>query len=831
MRNLKELASELKQRCDQLGLDYQCGPDGTFFSQFAIVGEAPGPTEVEQRLPLVGGSGALLWRVLNRRCNLSRKDFYITNVSKRQVMLTTEKRKAINKHELDLWTDMVLWELGHLPNLKYILVLGGMALEALSGKSGIADWRGSVLDILVADHSSGTKRPVRLVCCNNPAFVIREPRMEIVFSFDINRFNEVIHGRHHPVAISTELYPTSKRIDEYLTDCERSGDIVSTDIETIGGQTACIGFANSTTNAMCVAFRTKSDHVYSADEERHIRRRIQSFYKSSARITAQKGMFDATWLWFFDRIHIPTFFFDTMLAHHLLYPPLPHNLGFITSMYTHNPYYKNERSEWKEGGNIDEFWDYNGKDCCNTLAATFGMMKELKEAGLEDFYHNHVMKLLNHLVLMTVGGVLIDVQMKDKLREELHAKVGKLLNEFQKLANEAVGELMFFNPNSPKQMSDLYFNRLKLVGRGVKTDEENRDRMFKHPRTSDIARQVLVAQNAYMKENKFFGTYVKTGIDEDNRMRCEYSQTNVQEAPGRLSSSQTLWGSGGNLQNQPSRAYPMFIADDGYVFIYFDLSQAEARYVGWDAKIESWIEQFERARLDPGSYDAHCALAADMFHIPYHEVPSFDHYDTAKGRLPPTGKRDGDFTVRYIAKRCRHGLNYRMGPDTLAIKTGLPIREAEKSYRLYHKLTPELRRWWQRLEHDLTHEGALFNSYGRRFILMERKSDEALESIVAFRPQSTIGDKVSRVIYLCHEDDRWPSHARVALNNHDALIGIARKDQAKTALSIMVRHAEEPLYIHGRELIIPAEPGISEPDEHGIHRWSTIKKLDRRELQ
>ena len=32
--------------------------------------------------------------------------------------------------------------------------------------------------------------------------------------------------------------------------------------------------------------------------------------------------------------------------------------------------------------------------------------------------------------------------------------------------------------------------------------------------------------------------------DEDNRIRCIYNQTGVQEAPGRLSSSQTLWGSG-----------------------------------------------------------------------------------------------------------------------------------------------------------------------------------------------------------------------------------------------------------------------------------------------
>ena len=54
-------------------------------------------------------------------------------------------------------------------------------------------------------------------------------------------------------------------------------------------------------------------------------------------------------------------------------------------------------------------------------------------------------------------------------------------------------------------------------------------------------------------------------------------------------------------------------------------------------------------------------------------------------------------------------------------------------------------------------EACLFNSYGRRISCLERKTPEALESIVAFKPQSTNQvDKVSRVIYQCHEDELLP---------------------------------------------------------------------------
>jgi hypothetical protein len=204
-------------------------------------------------------------------------------------------------------------------------------------------------------------------------------------------------------------------------------------------------------------------------------------------------------------------------------------------------------------------------------------------------------------------------------------------------------------------------------------------------------------------------------------------------------------------------------------------------------------------------------------------VPTFDRYDATKGRVPPVGVKDGTVTLRFTAKRCRHGLNYRMGPARLAVTTGLALRDADHAYRVYHRKTPELRLWWEWLERELTKNGALFNAYGRRYILLERKTPEALESIVAFKPQSSIGDKINRTIYLCQEDDDWPTHARIRLNNHDALLTLCRLQDRERALRIMIKHAEEPIMVRGEQLIIPAEPHMSVPDEFGIHRWSTLK--------
>lgn len=824
--SVTQLVAEFERKAENIGLDVQCVSDGMFQATLAIIGEAPGSREVQARLPLVGGSGGLLWQKL-KKYGITRNDVYISNVVKRTLMGEADEKLKINRTELDHWINLLKWELCQLPHLKYVLVLGNYALQALTGETGILKWRGSVLDVhLVAfDPDNRTERNVKCICTYNPAAVMREPKYELTFNFDLGKLNRVLQGTWKAHSIETHINPSVAEAIRWIDMMESSDVPVAFDIETGGGETACIGLANNGHEAMCIPFR-KSDGspFYSFEDERSLRVRIQRFVGNPrVRLIAQNGMFDKTWLWYKDRIVTGPHYLDTMLAHHTLYPTLPHNLGFITAQYTTHPYYKDEKDTWRLGGEIDNYWRYNGKDCAITWHAGMAMLRELKEAKLERFFFEHVMRLQHNLAMMTVGGVLIDTELKSKVFADARELVGKYYGDFQAAVAEATGDADHsVNPNSPRQLSDLYFNRLKLVGRGVSTDAENRQRMFKHPRTSEAARKVINAHNLYAAEHKFFSTYASVSIDDDNRMRCEYKQTGVQSAPGRLSSSAVLWGHydiaerewiqhGTNLQNQPERAHEMFIADPGYGFGYFDLSQAEARVVAYAANIAKWIDDFERARRD-GSYDCHRALASDMFKVPYDEVPTLDRDDK------------GQVTLRFVAKRCRHGLNYRMAADRLATTTGLPLLVAEDAYTKYHRNTPELRRWWRSLEEEVVKEKCLYNYYGRRLKILERLTPEALESIVAFKPQSTIGDKVSRVIYLSQDDKRWPRRARIALNIHDALIAIAPIDDLMRCLEIMKKHAEEPLYINGRELIIPADLKIANSKTE-VNRWSTLEKV------
>ena len=820
---IAEINREIMLRAKQMGLDVDCGADGLFGAEIAIIGEAPGERERVMKMPLCGSSGKYLWDSL-RKYGITRRQCYVTNVIKRQLLSVNaaNAKEKIGHGEVSHYTSILLWELNQLPNLKYIVCLGNYALQSITGLLGINNYRGSVLDVQLSTAYGDDRQPanVKVLVMYNPAYVLREPKAELMFKFDCFRLNQVITGTFKEHEIEAHINPTFDQAMSWIDKMEREGEPVGLDIETSSGETICIGLANTPHEGMCIPFRNATDNYWTREQEVSLWRAFQRLVSNpDVRLVTQNGMYDSSWLWFHNRLRLAKVWFDTMLAHHTLYPAMPHSLGFLTTQYTTHPFYKDEGKSWKESGDIDAEWRYNVKDCCIMLACQQRMSQELEQQKLSDFFFNHVMKLQPELVQMTVLGVKVDLALKNKIVEEMRIKVGEMKDAYYRMVADCTNDAEYRpNPNSPKQMADLFFKRLRLVGRGVATDKENRRRMRDHPRTPDDCRSLLLHIDKLAEEQKFASTYAEMTVDEDGRVRCEYKQTGVKSAPGRLSSAQTGWGTGTNLQNQPERAHNMFIADEGWEFNYFDLSQAEARVVGWRAVIPTWMEQFERARVE-GGYDTHRALAATLFNVPYDEVPDYDRDE------------EGKQTQRYIAKRCRHALNYRMMPDRLATVMEINYSYAEYLWHQYHKINPEIQEWWKWQVKQVEETRTIYNSYGRRWLLQERFSDDALEPVIAFYPQSTVGDKVARVIYQCHHDPDWPrDHARIALNIHDALIATNRCGYGDSVRAILKKYAEEPLLIEGmdgqtRELIIPCDLKTSVPDEHGVHRWSTLEKL------
>lgn len=813
-----ELLQEFTRRAQQIGLTINCLGSGNINAEIVVIGSYPGQYEEQMKMPMVGPAGRLLWDRM-REIGIQRNQCYVTNVCKKTVQGAKDDEKVpIAREELAHWEGLLDWELDQLDNVRYVVVLGALALHAITGDFGITKWRGSILDVSLGR----SKRTVKAFLTFNPAAMLHESRWEGTYKFDFAKFGMVLAGTFKPYVIKHHINPSFTEAIRWIDKMQDEKEPISFDIETIANETACIGLANEGHEGTCISFRTQKSNTYSASEEIQVRTRLSELFTDpTCRLIAQNGNFDSYWLWYKDRIRVRSVWFDTLLAHHTLYPRLPHNLGFLTAQYTTHPYYKDEGKDWKEKDNIDQFWDYNVKDACITWACHKALLRELEQQKLDQFFFRHVMRLQPHLVSMTVGGVLIDHEWKKKITEELGVVLIDKLRDIHHQVQDITGDYDYRpNPRAHKQLSEMLFKRCGLVGHGSSSAKVNRDRIRVHPRTTEQHIRLLDTVDEYLTEAKFNSTYAKMRVDDDGRIRCEYKQYGVQKAPGRLSSAGVLWGTGGNLQNIPHRAYPMFIMDEGYMASYFDLRQAEARCVAFGWNVGGLIENFELADKDPDQYDIHRLNAQRIFRVPYDEIPKSDWTEDKKP------------TRRYLGKRCVHGLNYRMLAPKLAEVCKISISMANEAWSSYHKAFPEIQRGWDDTIKEAKQAKMLYSWFqpegteqSRRLIIMEQMTDELLEPIVAFRPQSTIGDKVSSVIYSCENDEAWPKDARFLLNIHDALVAIHRFEDKRTVQLLLRKHAESPLKIRGQLVRIPAD--IKETGEvDGYHRWSSLESLE-----
>src|SRR4029077_18978921 len=151
---------------ENLDLTVQVFSDGPINSTLAIIGEGPGESEIRHGIHFAGGSGHVLLNEA-RKYDLARHSVYITNVVKRQISLSSkgDARHSVSRAELSKWISLLHWELRQLPNLRYVLLMGNYAIEALLHHQGVTEWRGSVLDYDLDG------RKIKLILTYNPAYV------------------------------------------------------------------------------------------------------------------------------------------------------------------------------------------------------------------------------------------------------------------------------------------------------------------------------------------------------------------------------------------------------------------------------------------------------------------------------------------------------------------------------------------------------------------------------------------------------------------------------------------------------------------------------------
>lgn len=352
------------------------GPEGPLDAALIILAEKPGRDEVAAGRPLVGATGQAVMRHL-ASIGFRREDVYLTNACKRVSHFDNPTDDEIKAELPALYR-----ELASLTRPRVLVALGDVALRAASNfhLQGITKWRGSVIQTALPG--------LKMVPSFHPSYYMRgEWRFKPIVDFDFKRAEAELHidnVRYRPRTFHLE--PTFSEAMQWF-DALQGSPYISFDIETFKPAfIGCIAFAPAIDLAYCIPIMHNDRRPYwTPQQEVQIWRRIQALL-ADHRTTyiTQNGMFDCYHLW---RHGVQTPYmhkgFDTLYAHRVLAPDLPHDLAFLVSLYTSpvEPYYKDESGSWARDVRVPEhqFWIYNCKDAACTLEVAFAMMEDMRQ--------------------------------------------------------------------------------------------------------------------------------------------------------------------------------------------------------------------------------------------------------------------------------------------------------------------------------------------------------------------------------------------------------------------------------------------------------------------
>lgn len=709
------------------------GPKET--CKLCIIGEAPGSEEVKLGRPFVGKSGELLTKALIRS-GISREQCYVTNVVKEQppgnnisIFLPTILKPAKPPTKEFLEYEKLLHEELKSCSANVYLCLGNTPLYTLCRKLQITKRRGSILEGTVAG------RQVKVIPTVHPAMCLREHLSTYLLYNDLDIVAEEmlfpeLRLPERELLIRPKFHEVLTYLEEALTH-----RIIAADIETANKNVTCISIALTANRSMSIPFVEGNNDYWNPEQEAEIWRKIAEILEANT-ITKvfQNAIYDCSFL--LERYGIKTWpVEDTMIAQAIIAPEFPKGLDFLCSMYTREPYYKDEGKEWKQWKEgQDVFWRYNAKDSAVTLEILPQLKAILVQQQNIEAYQRKL-SLLRPLMYMQQHGLKLDNEGLKK--ESLQAE--KDIQEMQDRLNKITGTTL--NVGSFIQMSKYFYGTkghkayTKRATGKVTCDEKALEKLaVLYPEAS------LIIDLRELKKAK--STYFDCKVDEDLRYRCIFNPIGTEG--DRVSSRKSIFDTGGNFQNLPMRFKKYVIADDGYVMYEIDLVQAENRLVAYIAPESNMINAFERG------IDLHKQTAGLIFNKKIEDVTKEE---------------------RQAGKQANHGLNYDLGYGGFAVLNRITNAQAKFIVDRYHQVYPGVRRYHQWVRDELQRTRSLRTPFGRYKRFWDRWGDDLFKQAYSYIPQSTVAEKINRdgVIFIYQNQDIF--YAVELINTvHDSIV-------------------------------------------------------------
>jgi len=737
-----------------------CPGTGNPHAKVMLIGDWPGQTEVNLRESLVGSTGDVLDRAFNEIGRPDyRSEFWFTNVYKYR----PENPKKLEGLEIQA---RLLWNEIQEVNPNVIITLGELPLNVVCGVKKVMTYRGTVLPnekfgylpkVLSTIHPLHLAMPTR---ASGDYFEDKKLYSGIwknILQLDIAK---ALAESHSPDFRPPDrlLKVATNSLDVIRFFDRNKGRIPYADVETYKSTLcSCLGISFDEYEGLSIPLFQRVGDIQLCtiphSDLARIWQEIQSLF-NRVKIAGQNLKFDQSkleLLGFRMAVHS-----DVMLKAHTVNSELPSvSLSFLSSIYTTEPYYKDEGKEFNPARHdIKRLFLYNAKDCVVTAEIDKALELELQQLSdeyhtdLTGFYYNYVVP--QHQFYFDLEKVGFDID-EGKLAY-LRMKYETWRDSLQVKLDAAAGYKI--NINSPKQVNEFLYGVMRLPiitdrqGK-VKGDEDTIAKLLKDRVKNEAKRETLNNILEFRRVSKTLSTYLLCERDYDFRIRSQYriigtetgrSSTSILSEPVRPEdigfAFQTLTKHG-DIGND-IRSY--LIPRPGYDLVNVDLSQAEARVVCVLCKDWALLEAFDS--IDIHRRTAWLALVSGVL-----DLQPGAHNSDSLGKDSPE---------RFIGKKTRHAGNYNMkwrefmsnvisNCRRFGIDFTISKFKAEQILDRFHAASPNIRNIFHaEIKDAIDTTRALVTPYGRLRRFFDRASDRLYGEGFAYIPQDSVKQKLTR---------------------------------------------------------------------------------------
>tara|TARA_B100001121_G_scaffold46593_1_gene40036 strand:+ start:2422 stop:5148 length:2727 start_codon:yes stop_codon:yes gene_type:complete len=379
--------------------------------------------------------------------------------------------------------------------------------------------------------------------------------------------------------------------------------------------------------------------------------------------------------------------FDTMIAAHLIDPDRrSYKMDLLSLDYLEYEMMPIEKLIGPKGKNqklmsdveLEKISYYACEDSDIALQLFKIFSEKLSKNNLNEIFNEIEIPTMKVLIDMEFEGINIDISFFEKLSVQIGEEIENISKNIFSYTD------CKFNINSPKQLSEILFDQLKLTP--IKKRSTSVDVLEELKKQHPIAEELLKFRHFSKLKNTYLDAIPMHINPTTKKVHTSFNQTIA--STGRLSSTKP------NLQNIPIRTKISreirkgFVSSnlDSYLFAA-DYSQVELRIMAHFSNENELIHSFKN------NIDIHSRTAANIFKVKTEDV---------------------DFTQRRTAKVVNFSIMYGAGPFRLSQELDISLKEAKNIIEAYFDTYPGIKTFMENTLSNAREKGYVETLLGRR---------------------------------------------------------------------------------------------------------------------